>query len=254
MRSVLLGYNPKPIDGTLSRSSLDNSTRRDKGKGEMINNAEDTFQGVLRPGERIVWSGKPQQGFMIRTSDIWNIPFGVLWAGYVLFLVLTAVQDVLRFPDHLQSQWPGAGILILFALMGFYLLFGRFIVDILQRQRTDYLLAEERVIILTGWFSRNVKSIDLRDIPEINLSRKHAGRGTITFGSMDDAPRMYIGFFNFGNGRSRNLLPAFEMIDDVETVYQQILIQQREIKNRRSHQIMTPIEDDGFSKSANSDY
>jgi hypothetical protein len=51
----------------------------------MFENPSDKFRDELNPGERIIWSGQPRQGLMLRPSDIFMIPFSIMWGGFAIF-------------------------------------------------------------------------------------------------------------------------------------------------------------------------
>jgi hypothetical protein len=38
----------------------------------------------LLPGERLIWTGKPGKGLLLRSSDWFLIPFSFVWFGGVL--------------------------------------------------------------------------------------------------------------------------------------------------------------------------
>jgi hypothetical protein len=39
----------------------------------------------LGTGETLRWSGHPRQGVMLRSADVFMIPFSILWAGFAFF-------------------------------------------------------------------------------------------------------------------------------------------------------------------------
>lgn len=112
-----------------------------------------------------------------------------------------------------------------FVLVGLYLIFGRFIVDARARDRTLYGVTNERILILSGLFSQQLKSLQIRTLPEISLTQRADKTGTITFGS---SPFMN-GFFPGGSwpGAARFAVPSFESIDRVKDVYDLIRKTQR---------------------------
>lgn len=185
----------------------------------MLENTADKFRNELNPGERIIWSGQPQQGFMLRTGDAIMIPFSLLWGGFAIFWEFGVVTSGAPFFFMLWG--------IPFVLIGLYIIFGRFFVDIAQRRKTYYALTNERVIIISGLFNQNIKSLELKKLPEINISTRGNGKGTITFGASHPMAWMYAGS-GFPNTGRYNIAPSFEIIDDAKTVYQHIKRLQRE--------------------------
>lgn len=185
----------------------------------MYENQSSKFQGELNSGERIIWSGQPQQGFLLRSSDIIMIPFSVMWGGFAIFWESSVISED---PQSFFVLWG-----IPFVLVGLYMMFGRFLFDRMQRSKTYYALTNERVIIISGLINQNTKTLDIKNIPEINISTKGNGRGTITFGASSPMGWVNSGS-NFLNMGRNNLAPCFEMIDDVQTVYQQVKRLQRE--------------------------
>jgi len=185
----------------------------------MLENPSDKFRDELNPGERIIWSGQPRQGLMLRPSDIIMIPFSIMWGGFAIFWEFEAASG-------------GAPIFFMlwgipFVLLGLYMIFGRFFFDGLQRSKTHYALTNERVIIISGVFNQNTKVLDIRKLPEINISTKGNGSGTIIFGASHPMAWMYSGS-GFPNMGRYNIAPGFEMIDDAKTVYKHIKRLQRE--------------------------
>lgn len=184
----------------------------------MLENIADKFQGELNPGERLVWTGQPQQGFVLRSSDALMIPFSLLWGGFTIGWEAMAIRESGFF---FMAVWG-----IPFVLVGLYMIFGRFFVDWLLRRKTFYALTNERAIIISGLFNQDIKSLDLTKLSEINLNIRNNGRGTITFGTSYSMAWMYAGT-GFPN-RGRYLAPSFDIIDDARTVYQHIKRLQQE--------------------------
>ena len=68
---------------------------------------------------------------MLRASDAFAIPFGLLWCGFAIFWEWSVVSGG-RAPWFFEL-WG-----VPFVAVGLYLVFGRFIADAYQRGRTVY--------------------------------------------------------------------------------------------------------------------
>ncbi len=133
----------------------------------------DELRRTFEPGERVVWEGRPGQGLMFRPSDRVSIPFSFVWCGMVGYDLADGWEA-----GKTLSQFLFGG---LFAMVGVYLLLGRFVVDALARMRTVYAVTNRRVIIIRGLMERTVHTINLSGLAEIALTHGRAGRGTLTF-------------------------------------------------------------------------
>ena len=128
----------------------------------------------LSSGEKLVWSGQPRAGIQLRGSDAFVIPFSILWCGFAIFWESMVVR---KGAPVFMRLWG-----IPFVLVGLYFVFGRFIVDAMVRGKTFYGISNERIIIITGLFSQEIKSLNLRTLTDVSLSERSDGSGTITFG------------------------------------------------------------------------
>jgi len=167
-------------------------------------------------GERVIWSGRPRQGLLLRGMDAFAIPFGLVWTSIPLF----GAWATLRRPNgDLFALIP----VIPFILIGLYLIVGRFFIDAAQRRRTFYALTNERILIVSGLWSRDIRSIALRMLDQVDVSARASGEGTITFGR-----GAYRSFALPGwPGMKGYLAPMFEMIPDVAAVAKLIRDAQR---------------------------
>src|SRR5579862_2671126 len=97
------------------------------------------FSAHLQAGEKLLWSGRPRQGLLLTARDWLLVPFSLFWGGFVLFWETAATVH------------PGASFFPLFglpfAVIGAYLIVGRFIVDAWLRSRTYYAVTNQRIII-----------------------------------------------------------------------------------------------------------
>jgi hypothetical protein len=164
------------------------------------------IQQRLEAGEKLLWTGRPRRGLMLRAADFILIPFSLVWCGIIISQQLTAF----RRAEPIILDLPS----IPFVLIGLYLLFGRFIIDAMIRARTVYAITDRRVVIVTGLFGRNVRSIYLRGLTEIEITEGRRGRGTITFGPSSVQATMMRGW----PGAGKSLPPAFEAIEGAQQV------------------------------------
>jgi Bacterial PH domain len=174
----------------------------------------------LNTGEKLLWSGQPGGGLRLRPADAMLIPFSLMWGGFAIFWELSVFRAHAPFFFRLWG--------IPFVLVGLYLIAGRFFADARQRARTYYGVTNERVLIVSGLFQRQVKSLALRSLPEVTLNERGDRSGSITFGS---APPMagWLGGSSWP-GAGKQLPPSFEMIESVRQVYGHIQTAQRALQ------------------------
>ncbi len=179
----------------------------------MFINSIDKFRDELNPAERIIWSGQPQQGLLLRPIDAFMIPFSLLWCGFAFFWELGVISDGAPF---IFMIWG-----IPFILVGLYFVFGKFLVDNLQRKKTYYALTDQRALIISRLHTQTTRTIKYKKITDISISTKSNGKGTITFGTPNS--RSWMNSLNwFPNSSTSNDVPRFEMIEDAKMVYEHI--------------------------------
>ena len=166
----------------------------------------DLLTRELNSNEKLMWNEMPKQGVMLKASDTFMIPFSILWGGFAIFWELGVLASGAPI---FMALWG-----IPFVLVGLYMIFGRFIYDAKVRANTVYGLTENRAIIISGIFRKKTTSVNLRNLPEIKVSEKSDGSGTITLGS--SGPMDFLQGSNWpGMG---DLNPAFEGIPNVKHV------------------------------------
>jgi hypothetical protein len=166
-----------------------------------------TIEFPLDRGERLLWAGTPRHGVVFRASDLFQVPFSLLWAGFALFWNLSVwASDAPVF----FRLWG-----LPFLVVGAYVSVGRFWVDARRRARTTYGVTDRRVVIASGVFTPALKSLDLQTLSDVTLAERPDGAGTITFGAGSMLTGMYAGTPWPGMTQP----PAFELIPDARRVY-----------------------------------
>ncbi|MFI5459205.1 MAG: PH domain-containing protein [Isosphaerales bacterium] len=170
--------------------------------------SEERIARELTSGEKLLWSGRPRQGLVLRPTDTLVIPFSLLWCGFAVFWEASALR--------LDAPWFFKLWGIPFVLVGLYMIFGRFIVDVYERSRTRYGVTSSRVILISGLLHESVRSLPLRNLSEISLSERSDGTGNVVFGNAYGPGQ----FMNLGSGGSQWYQPAtFECIPDARAVH-----------------------------------
>ena len=162
----------------------------------------------LSINERVVWSGAPRQGLMLRASDLLMIPFSLMWGGFAVFWEYSVFSSDAPL---LFRLWG-----IPFVLVGLYMVAGRFLVEAWQRAYTDYAVTDERIIIRSGIFRRRMKSLNLRAMGEFSLTENGKGEGTIAFG-VSPAGTVFSGLASWPGVEE---LPRFDTIAEARKVYE----------------------------------
>jgi hypothetical protein len=162
----------------------------------------------LSINERVLWSGAPRQGLMLRASDLLMIPFSLMWGGFAVFWEYSVFTSDAPL---LFRLWG-----IPFVLVGLYMVAGRFVVEAWQRAYTDYAVTDERIIIRSGIFRRQMKSLNLRAMGEFSLTENGKGEGTIVFG-VSPAGNLFSGLASWPGVEE---LPRFDTIPEARKVYE----------------------------------
>jgi hypothetical protein len=173
------------------------------------------LQSYLEPSERLLWSGVPREGIRFRSQDAFLILFSLVWCGFAIFWTVTAMRGGAPI---FFTLWG-----LMFVCVGLFFVFGRFVTDARKRKMTSYGITGDRVLILSGLFSKELRSLNLRAIPEIALLVHSDGSGTISFGST----AFPAGSFRGWPGSDKMVPPTFEFIDSPQEVHRLVLEQQK---------------------------
>ena len=189
----------------------------------MTSSPDNPLLEQLDPEEHLLWSGQPRTGVHLRAQDAFLIPFSLLWCGFAVFWEFTAWTATSRAPGPIGFIFPLFGLP--FVVIGLFFVFGRFFVDAFARARTFYGVTNERILIISGLLSRQVKSLQLRTLTDVSLTQHRNGSGTVTFG-----PSQAISGFSPGGswpGAGRYQPPAFDLVDHAKEAYDIIRQAQR---------------------------
>ncbi len=175
---------------------------------------ETELNSCLGNDEKFIWTGKPKTGIVFRSSDVFLIPFSLLWGGVPFFLIMTV----------LFSNGPFIGPFIfgiLIVLIWLYVVVGRFFLDAKKRENTCYGITQDRIIIKSGIFSKEFKSLNIKTLSAISLNQFKDKSGTITLGTTYFHYSLMQGLEWTG---IKQPPPRLEFIQDVEKVYDIIMI------------------------------
>jgi hypothetical protein len=145
------------------------------------------------------------------------IPFSLLWGGFAFFWEYSVLQEN---APVVFALWG-----IPFVLIGIYIIIGRFFADSYQRSRTLYGVTDQRVLIVSGIFSREVKSLSLSNLSAISLQERADSSGTILFGPSNPMYALWAG--TAWPGMTKQHPPAFDLLENVRHVYDLLRATQR---------------------------
>lgn len=172
----------------------------------------DGLKRMLLSGERVLWEGKPYAGLLLRPIEVFLIPFSLLWGGFAMFWnvgVGTAANNVADLPFKLFG--------LPFLIVGLYVIFGRFLIDMRMRRNLEYVVTDRRILILKQGGNATSKSVDIKRLAAVELDERPDGSGTIRFG----AAMSLLDGRNFGLWQPTfDPTPQFIRIPNVRAVYE----------------------------------
>lgn len=130
------------------------------------------FKNDLLPGEEIVWIDKPKSGLRFSNRDLWLIPLALFGNLFLFYILLN--KEALAYGFIID--W----VLVPLAGAFLYLLVGRFAGDVLfMRKNTFYAITNKRVMLKSGFFTKQLSSIDLGSVSRITFWKNSRGGGFI---------------------------------------------------------------------------
>lgn len=165
------------------------------------------WQGILDPGERILWQGRPAQGFYM---DLVKLPlaiFGLFFTGFALFWMVMAAQ--------------AGGVFWMFGLIHFSvgvgLTFSAVAWGTLKRRGTWYTLTTRRAFIATELPLKGKRLDSYAITPDTRLSLRQGSPGSVIFSREDrrgNKGRVYT--VDIGFERIAEAGRAYEIMRDIQ--------------------------------------
>ena len=161
-------------------------------------------------GESILWKGRPSLwGFS------WNL-FGLKWI--TLYLSILSIVSVARFfaSDFYTAFYVDFLPFFLSGIFASIILIG---LAATQTYSTVYIITENRVIIKTGAALSFLISMPFKKIKEVNLQKRGASIGTISFELLSERRVPYISCWpSVRPWKFKRTQPAFSCIGSVDEV------------------------------------
>ena len=157
------------------------------------------WDGILDPGEEILWQGRPDQSFAIPPVNFGKAVFGLFFAGFATFWMIMA------------SQAPGPfwmfGLIFFFAGVG--MIAEALLMPTFRRRNTWYTLTDRRAFIASKTLLGGRKLDSYPIDPDTKLSLIDLTLGTIHFAEKTKRT---------DNGTVQTAI-GFERITDAREVY-----------------------------------
>jgi hypothetical protein len=144
----------------------------------------------LRPGESLVWVGRPDPSVRLNANDLSLVLAGILLLGVsIVFIAVTLTAGV--------PPWVAVLLLLVGLPLGAYalrMMHGRFIYKARRKVATAYGLTRDRAIVVVGpsrpRLGRRPGSPRTADSPvkhvPISIRRSRNGRVSVAFGGTDE--------------------------------------------------------------------
>ena len=169
-------------------------------------------QRDLLSGEHVVWQGRPAEGLVLRPSDVFLIPFSLLWLSFAVFWNANVWSSEAPIFFKLFG--------LPFLIIGVFMAVGRFWVDRANRRKLYYLVTNRRIVILKSGGASASRSLDIKRLPIIELEEQPDGTGSIRFGASGG----FLKGNNYGTWLpSFDAVPQFIGVDKARAVYELIL-------------------------------
>jgi len=127
----------------------------------------------LRPGEKLVWYGRPDPDVRFSGADLFLVPFSIMWGGFALFWEVGVLASG---GPMFFALWG-----IPFVAGGLYLIFGRFIYKRRNKLRTAYGVTSNRALVAIG--GTTLHDSPLKQVPTSIRHSRDGRHVSVSFGS-----------------------------------------------------------------------
>ncbi|MFL4470255.1 hypothetical protein ACERZ8_10350 [Tateyamaria armeniaca] len=165
----------------------------------------DEWTGLLDPGERIIWQGKPSTRVQMEFDSPFAVVFMMFWGGIPLFMVISE-------PRTLLLGVPG-----LFLGIALYFFVGQHFWAAFMRSRTFYSLSNTRAFIARATLGG--RKLDSYPITEQTTLQLDEGRKRAIWFGTSHGRQMF-------SNKTENPV-GFERLDNQREVYQLLRAVQR---------------------------
>lgn len=140
------------------------------------------WDGLLEPGETILWQGQPVAGLKWRDMISGRLPIGIVFTVFSLVWmgIASSIVAGIEGPLFLVAVFPLAGLP--FLAIGLYMLAGHVVWDALVRRGTWYTLTDRTAFVATDILGhRKLQSCPLAEMEGLELI--DAVPGDVLFGT-----------------------------------------------------------------------
>ena len=140
--------------------------------GTAVDESSAQLVSYLRPGEQLLWSGRPDPDVWFSPGDVFLVPFSIMWGGFAVVWELGAISSGTVF----LVLWG-----IPFVAIGLHMMFGRFIYKHRTKLRTAYGLTPDRALVAVG--TKALNDSPLKQTPSSIRRSRDGSHVSVTFGS-----------------------------------------------------------------------
>lgn len=149
---------------------------------------EEKFQGDLQKNQRILWTGRPRQGFSLQ-REIFN--YWLLGAAAIAISIEAFSPDATPFWQERFRDWSWVDLRTAFYLaVGAWFMLAPPIIERIRKPWVYYAVTNQRVVILFEYGRRTIRSLIITATPKFEMEAGGEDRGTLRFGGAGKRPYM----------------------------------------------------------------